>query len=172
MIIASVVNGYVHIMTAFDDEGLNKKGFAFGRYVIDMQGYFFSDVVIEIVYGRNHRLDLLLYNRDLRRLVAVEIKYGRFEASHKGQLQLYLGWLDKYERRIGEESPIGIILCSESGREEVELLKLDRDGILVAEYWTALPPKAEFEQKIQDILTETRERLMQRNLLLPEKNDS
>jgi predicted nuclease of restriction endonuclease-like (RecB) superfamily len=122
-----------------------------------------------IIDGRNHRLDLLLYNRNLRRLVAVEIKYGRFEAAHKGQLQLYLGWLDKYERRENEESPIGIILCSESGREEIELLKLDRDGILVAEYWTALPPKAEFEQKIQAILFETRERMEQRNLLLPDK---
>ena len=82
------------------------------------------------------------------------------------QLQLYLSWLDKYERREGEESPVGIILCSEMGRDELELLKLDRDGILVAEYWTALPPKAEFEQKIQTILAETRERLAQRNLLL------
>ena len=120
-----------------------------------------------IIDGRDHRLDLLFYNRDLKRLVAVELKYGRFEAAHKGQMQLYLGWLDKFERRPGEESPVGIILCSESGREEIELLKLDRDGILVAEYWTALPPKAEFDKKIQMILAETRERLAQRKLLLP-----
>ena len=83
-------------------------------------------------------------------------------------MELYLKWLDKHERKKWEESPIGLILCSESGRDELELLKLDRDGILVAEYWTALPPKAEFEFKIQTILTETRERLAQRNLLLPE----
>ena len=77
-----------------------------------------------------------------------------------------MAWLDKHERRDGEESPLGIILCSEMGRDELEYLKLDRDGILVAEYWTALPPKAEFEQKIQTILAETRERMAQRNLLL------
>jgi len=88
-----------------------------------------------------------------------------------GQMRLYLGWLDKYERQDGEEAPIGLILCSESGREEIELLKLDRDGILVAEYWTNLPPKAEFEKKIQAILEETRERLAQRNLLLPDKDN-
>jgi hypothetical protein len=82
-------------------------------------------------------------------------------------MQLYLGWLDKYERQDGEEPPIGLILCSESGREEIELLKLDRDGIVVAEYWTTLPPKAEFEQKIHAIFTETRERMMRRDLLLP-----
>ena len=122
--------------------------------------------------GRDHRLDLLLYNRDLKRLVAVELKYGRFEAAHKGQMSLYLGWLDKYERRPDEEAPVGIILCSESGREEVELLKLDRDGILVAEYWTALPPKVEFEQKIQTILSETRERVEQRKLLLAGNSES
>ncbi|MCL2718759.1 MAG: PDDEXK nuclease domain-containing protein [Lachnospiraceae bacterium] len=118
-----------------------------------------------IIDGRDNHLDLLFYNRNLKRLVAVELKVGRFEASYKGQMQLYLGWLDKYERQEGEESPVGLILCSESGREEMELLKLDRDGIVIAEYWTALPPKAEFEKKINTILTETRERLMQRNLL-------
>lgn len=120
-----------------------------------------------IIDGRDNRLDLLFYNRYLKRLVAVELKQGRFEAADNGQMKLYLNWLDKYERQDGENAPIGLILCSESGREEIELLKLDRDGIMVAEYWTTLPPKAEFEQKIQTILAETRERMLQRNLLLP-----
>ncbi|MCL1882249.1 MAG: PDDEXK nuclease domain-containing protein [Defluviitaleaceae bacterium] len=119
-----------------------------------------------IIDGRDNKLDLLLFNRYLRRLVAVELKIGRFEASHKGQMELYLAWLDKYERCEGEEAPIGIILCTESGREEIEFLKLARDGIMVAEYWTTLPPKAEFENKIQTILEETRERMAQRNLLI------
>jgi len=120
-----------------------------------------------IIDGHDNHLGLLFYNRYLKRLVAVELKLGRFEASHKGQMQLYLGWLDKYERQEGEEAPVGLILCSESGREEIELLKLDRDGIVVAEYWTTLPPKKEFEKKIHAILAETRERLARRNLLLP-----
>ena len=77
-----------------------------------------------------------------------------------------------YERQEGENAPIGLILCPESGREEIELLKLDRDGIMVAEYWTTLPPKAEFESKIQTILAETRERIAQRKLLLPGENAS
>jgi predicted nuclease of restriction endonuclease-like (RecB) superfamily len=118
-----------------------------------------------IIDGRDKYLDLLFYNRHMKRLVAVELKIGRFAAEHKGQMQLYLSWLDRYERQEGEEAPVGLILCSESGREEIELLKLDRDGILVAEYWTDLPPKAEFEQKIQSLLSETRERLSQRKML-------
>jgi len=122
-----------------------------------------------VIDGRDHWLDLLFYNRDLKRLVAVELKFGRFEAADNGQMKLYLGWLDKYERREGENAPIGLILCSESGREELEFLKLDRDGIMVAEYWTKLPPKAEFEQKIRALLAETRERVEQRGVL--EGND-
>jgi predicted nuclease of restriction endonuclease-like (RecB) superfamily len=122
-----------------------------------------------IVDGHDRTLDLLFYNRYLKRLVAVEVKYGRFDARDSGQLKLYLKWLNRYERQEGENEPIGLILCSDAGREEVELLEMDKDGILVAEYWTTLPPKAEFEQKIHTILTETRERMEQRNLLLPGK---
>ena len=122
-----------------------------------------------IVDGHDKKLDLLFYNRYLKRLVAVEVKYGRFDARDSGQLKLYLGWLDRYERQEGENEPIGLILCSESGREEIELLKLDQDNIVVAEYWTTLPPKAEFEQKVHALLAETRERMEQRNLMLPGK---
>jgi hypothetical protein len=102
----------------------------------------------------------------------VELKYGRFDARDSGQMKLYLKWLNRHERQEGENEPIGLILCSESGREEVELLEMDKDGIMVAEYWTALPPKAEFEQKVQTILTETRERISQRKLLLTEETDA
>jgi hypothetical protein len=81
-------------------------------------------------------------------------------------MKLYLKWLNRYERLEGENEPIGLILCAGGNhREKVELLEMDKDGIMVAEYWTTLPPKPEFEQKIQSILAETRERLEQRNLL-------
>ena len=107
-------------------------------------------------------MDLLFYNRILKRLVAVELKLGRFKASYKGQMELYLNWLDKYERQDGEEAPIGIILCATANREKIELLKLDNAGIAVAEYWTQLPPKAVFERKIKEILEEAQERLARR----------
>jgi predicted nuclease of restriction endonuclease-like (RecB) superfamily len=110
-------------------------------------------------------LDLLFYHRVLRRLVAVELKLGVFKASYKGQMELYLKWLDKYERQAGEEAPIGIILCATASREKIELLELDKAGIAVAEYWTNLPPKAEFERKIKEMLAEARERLERRKSL-------
>lgn len=108
-------------------------------------------------------LDLLFYSRPLRRLVAVELKVGRFKAAHEGQMKLYLKWLDRYERQKGEEPPIGLILCTETSREQVELLEMHKDGIVVAEYWTALPPKAELQARIQQIYQSATERVARRD---------
>ncbi|GHV69640.1 DUF1016 domain-containing protein [Spirochaetia bacterium] len=112
-------------------------------------------------------LDLLFYHRKLKRLVAVELKLGKFKAAYKGQMELYLKWLDRYERQKDENSPIGLILCAAAKRETIELLEMDKSGIAVAEYWTALPPKAEFERKIKEILFEARERLERRKSGIP-----
>lgn len=117
-----------------------------------------------IIDGDDFHLDLLFFSRPLRRLVAVELKIGRFDARHEGQMKLYLKWLNRYERTEGEEAPIGLILCTEASREQVELLEMHKDGIVVAEYWTALPPKAELEQRLQAILRDARERLARREL--------
>lgn len=124
-----------------------------------------------VIDGEDFYLDLLFYHRRLRRLVAIELKLGRFKAAHKGQLELYLKWLDKHERQPGEEAPIGLILCAESSREQVELLQMHKDGITVAEYWTELPPKAELEQHLHQALLEARERLARRGMLLGESGD-
>jgi predicted nuclease of restriction endonuclease-like (RecB) superfamily len=124
-----------------------------------------------IIDGEDFHLDLLLFNRYLRRLVAVELKLGKFHAEYNGQMKLYLKWLNRYERQSWEDEPIGIILCSEGNREQIELLELDRDGIMVAEYWTTLLPKAEFEQRIHAILAETRERVSRRKLMLTSARD-
>ena len=124
-----------------------------------------------VIDGDDFYLDLLFYHRRLRRLVAIELKLGRFKAAHKGQMELYLKWLDKHERQPGEEAPIGLILCAESSREQVELLQMHKDGITVAEYWTELPPKAELEQKLHAALLEARERLARRGVLLRDSDD-
>jgi predicted nuclease of restriction endonuclease-like (RecB) superfamily len=124
-----------------------------------------------IIDGQDFKLDLLFYNRLLKRLVAVDLKIGEFKAEYMGQMKLYLKWLDRYERLDGENEPIGLILCAGGNhREQIELLEMDKDGIMVAEYWTTLPPKAEFEEKIHTLLLETRERMKQRKLVLPPKS--
>lgn len=109
-------------------------------------------------------LDLLFFHRKLKRLVAIELKLGHFKAGYMGQMSLYLKWLNRYERQAGEESPIGIILCTEANRGQIELLELDKAGIAVAEYWTELPPKKQFESKIKEIIQEAKERLERRKL--------
>jgi predicted nuclease of restriction endonuclease-like (RecB) superfamily len=118
-----------------------------------------------IIDDEDFHLDLLFYHRNLKRLVAIELKLGKFEAKHKGQMELYLKWLDKYEKKEGELPPVGLILCAESSREQIELLEMHKDGIMVAEYWTELPPKKQFEKKIHSILVEAKERI-ERNKLL------
>jgi predicted nuclease of restriction endonuclease-like (RecB) superfamily len=94
-------------------------------------------------------IDLLLYHRKLRRLVAIELKTGRFKAEYKGQMELYLRWLDRYDREPHEEAPLGIILCAGKKQEQIELLELDQSGIQVAEYLTALPPIELLQQKLR-----------------------
>jgi RecB family endonuclease NucS len=112
-----------------------------------------------IIDGDDFYLDLLFYNRTLKRLVAIELKLGKFEASQKGQMELYLKWLNKYEKNEGENEPIGLILCAESNKEQVELLEMHKDGIMVAEYLTVMPPKEELEAKLHQLLVEAKERI-------------
>jgi predicted nuclease of restriction endonuclease-like (RecB) superfamily len=112
--------------------------------------------------GVDFKLDLLFYSRDLQRLIAIELKIGEFKPEYMGQMSFYLKWLDKFERREGENAPIGLILCTKAHRGQIELLELDKAGIAVAEYWTQLPPKAEFERKINEIFAEAQERLERR----------
>ena len=117
-----------------------------------------------IIDGDDFYLDLLFYNRKLKRLVAIELKLGKFEAAHKGQMELYLKWLSKYEKAEGENEPIGLILCAESNKEQIELLEIHKDGIMVAEYWTEMPPKQQLQQKLHQLLVEAKE-LIARNTL-------
>ena len=112
-----------------------------------------------VIDGEDFYLDLLFYHRKLRRLVAVELKLERFKAADKGQMELYLRWLEKHEREPGEETPLGLILCSDKGDEQVELFQLDGSGIRVASYLTDLPPRRLLQQKLHATLIAARARL-------------
>ena len=102
-----------------------------------------------IIDGEDFYLDLLFFHRKLKRLIAIELKLGKFHAAYKGQMELYLRWLDKYERQESEETPLGLILCAGGGHEQIELLKLDQVGIKVAEYLTELPDRRLLKEKLQ-----------------------
>ena len=112
-----------------------------------------------IVDNLDFHLDLLFFHRRLQRLVAIELKVGDFKPDYKGQMELYLRWLDKYERQPNEQAPIGLILCTGKNHECIELLELDKAGIHVAEYLTALPSKEALRQKLQQASKNARRRL-------------
>ena len=112
-----------------------------------------------IVDGVDFYIDLLLFHRDLNRLIVIELKLGDFKPEYKGQLELYLRWLDKYERRPSELAPMGLILCSGKNQEQIELLELGQAGIHVAEYLTMLPSKELLKDKLHKAIAQARERL-------------
>lgn len=111
------------------------------------------------VGGNDYYLDLLFYHRKLKRLVAIELKLDKFKPEFKGQMELYLRWLEKHEQEPDEAPPIGLILCAVKNHEEVELLQLDKSGIRVAEYMTELPPRKVLEKKLHSAIRLARERL-------------
>ena len=117
-----------------------------------------------ILDGKDFYLDLLFFHRKLKRLVAIELKLDDFKPAYKGQMELYLKWLDRYDRQEDENSPIGLILCAGKSTEQIELLELHKDGIMVAEYWTELPPKKELEVKLHKALIEAKEILERKKL--------
>lgn len=108
---------------------------------------------------RDYHLDLLFYHRKLRRLIAIDLKIGKFDAADKGQMELYLGWLKRHECEPGEAEPLGIILCAGKSDEHIALLELHKSGIHVASYLKKLLPKAELERKLHDAVRLARARL-------------
>ena len=124
------------------------------QFIIEL-GNGFSFVARQkrmIIDGEDFYLDLLFYHRRLHRLIAIDLKKGRFKAEYKGQMELYLRWLEQNEMEPGEESPLGLLLCTEGGEEQIELLQLDKAGIKVAKYLTELPPRHVLMHQIQKSL--------------------
>ena len=98
--------------------------------------------------NRDYYIDLLFYHRRLKCLVAIDLKLGEFEAGFKGQMELYLRYLQKNEQIEGENNPIGLILCTGKNEEHVELMQLEQANIKVAEYLTLLPSQEVLKEKL------------------------
>lgn len=114
--------------------------------------------------GEDFYLDLLFFHRGLNRLVVIELKLDKFKPAYKGQMELYLRWLEKHERKPTEEPPIGLILCAGKSDEQIELLELSKSGIRVAEYMTELLPRKILEKKLHQTIQLARQRLLQNKL--------
>ena len=115
--------------------------------------------------GKKDRyLDLLFFNRRLRRLIAIDLKLGDFDPAFKGQMEWYLNWLDRNERFDYEDKPLGIILCAGKDHDDIEYLEMDKTGIHVAQYLTALPPQHILESRLRKAIQVARENFMQKSL--------
>ncbi|MBO4964885.1 MAG: DUF1016 family protein [Muribaculaceae bacterium] len=112
------------------------------------------------VDAEDYYIDLLFYHRRLRCLVAIDLKLGKFQAAYKGQMELYLRWLKKYDMAEGENKPIGLILCAGKNEEHIELMHLDENNIRVADYLTKLPDRKLLEQKLQQAIARAQNRLI------------
>ena len=109
-----------------------------------------------IIDGKDYKLDLLFYHRKLNRLIAIDLKIGKFEAEYKGKMELYLRWLEKYETEANEEKPIGMLLCTEGNKEQIELLQLGESNIKVAEYITEYLPKKLLKEKLHQFVVSSK----------------
>ena len=107
----------------------------------------------------DYYIDLLFYHRRLKCLVVIDLKLGKFEAADKGQMELYLRWLEKHEQVEGENSPIGLILCATKNEEHIELLQLEKSNIKVAEYLTKLPDMKWLEDKLHHAIERAKTKL-------------
>jgi predicted nuclease of restriction endonuclease-like (RecB) superfamily len=116
-----------------------------------------------VIDGEDFSLDLLFYHRRLKRLIALELKIGKFKAAYKGQMELYLRWLEKNDMQSGEEQPIGLILCAEGNHEQIELLQLDAANIKVAEYITQYLPQDLLKQKLHQFALSSKQLIEHRN---------
>lgn len=105
-----------------------------------------------IIDNRDYKIDLLFYHRRLKCLVAIDLKIGEFEAGYKGQMELYLRYLERYEKMEGENTPIGLILCTGKNEEHIELMQLDQSNIRVADYFTVLPSQKVLQDKLHQAI--------------------
>ena len=136
------------------------------KFILEMgRDFAFLGRQVRITVGnKDYYIDLLFYHRKLKRLVLIELKLGEFLPEHKGQVELYLRWLQKNEMNEGEEPPIAIILCASKNDEEIELLEVDKSGIHVGQYLTQLPPKELLQEKLHKAIERARENFASREL--------
>ncbi len=116
-----------------------------------------------VIDGKDYKLDLLFYHRKLKRLIAIDLKIGKFEAAYKGQMELYLRWLEKNETEPDEEQPIGLILCAEGNDEQIELLQLDKTNVKVGRYITEDLPKDLLKRKLHQFFIASKKQIESRS---------
>lgn len=138
---------------------------ALERFILELgkDFYFVARQKRITIDNEDYYIDILFYHRKLRCFVVIDLKLGKFKAEYKGQMELYLRYVEKYEMAEDENPPVGLILCAEKGREQIELLFLPADRIKVAKYLTKLPPKELFAEKLHKAVQTAHLKLVAKN---------
>lgn len=115
-------------------------------------GFAFVGEKVRLQVGsQDFELDLLFFHRDLQCLVAFELKTGRFEPGHMGQLSFYLEALDRDRKRPHENPSIGVLLCGSKDDDVVEYaMSRHLSPAMVAEYETRMIDKAVLQEKLHE----------------------
>ena len=143
---------FLDLKDTFSEKDLENSILARLQYFLTELGSDFAFIARQkriVIDDEDFYIDLLFYHRSLRCLVVIDLKLGKFKASYKSQMKLYLKWLEKYEQKKGENKPIGLILCSEKSPQQIQYLLLDKDKhIKIAEFTTQLPDKNLLKEKL------------------------
>jgi predicted nuclease of restriction endonuclease-like (RecB) superfamily len=141
------------------------------KFILELgTGFSFIARQKRITVDEDHfYIDLLFYNRKLKRTVVIELKKGKFKPEYKGQMEFYLNYLKECETYEGENAPIGIILCTEKSNAQIQLMDLGNSGIHVAQYLSELPSSEVFERKIQEIVASQQEKIA---IIMQHKNQN
>lgn len=118
-------------------------------------GYSFVARQKRFTFDEDHyKVDLVFYNRHLRCFVLFDLKVGKLKHQDLGQMQMYVNYYDRYEKRDDENPTIGVLLCNEKNDAMVKLTLPEDSNIYAAEYKLYLPDKKLLQQKLKEWLAE------------------
>jgi len=158
--VATVVNQeltllYWHIGKKINDDILSNERADYGKKILPELSFGLTNLYGKRFNKRNLQ-NFVKLNSVFQYLTILHTVCAKLSWSHirniiyKGQMELYLRWLEKNEQKEGENQPIGLILCSEKSPEQINYLMLDNDEhIKVAEYYTQLPDKKILLEKLE-----------------------
>ncbi len=105
------------------------------------------------VGNRHYHIDLVFYHRVLKCFVLVDVKVGELTHADTGQMDFYLSYYNKEERREGEREPVGLILCASKNREFAQYVLADKKNMFASEYKVKLPSEALLKQQLRKLLS-------------------
>ena len=127
------------------------------KFLLEMgKGYLFEKRQKRFTFNEdNYYVDLVLYNRLLKCYVLVDLKIDKVTHQDLGQMQMYVNYFDRYEKKDFENPTIGILLCKEKDDALIELTLPENANIFASEYKLYLPDKKVLKEKLKQWIRES-----------------